>query len=98
MSETTIAYTPIQLASLLQEELKPITGNNVPPQMIYNYITNNTRNINSFTTKMDTQNKDGKKVTKTVFPEDKALQFIQIMVEAATKRKEKKELEAAEGK
>jgi hypothetical protein len=90
------AITPIMLAKLLEKELKPITTNNVPPQMIYNYLKNNVRKINSFATKIEVANKEGKIITKTVFEEEKALEFIEIMKQAAIERKAKKEKEANE--
>lgn len=97
MNETTY-LTPIQLASKLEQELKPITNNNVPPQMIYNYITNNVRNIHDYITPFETTNKSGKKIQRNLFKEEDAIAFIEVMVTSAKARiakrnakKEKKE-------
>jgi hypothetical protein len=89
--EATVAFTPIQLAAQLDEVLFPITGNHVPPQMVYNYITNNTRHIVDYTEELLVENKDGKKVLRRVFPEAKAQEFISVMTAAAKARKAKKE-------
>jgi hypothetical protein len=95
-TEGTETLTPIQFAAELREVLNPITGKNVPPQMVYNYLTNNVRDIRSYTTKVTRPNKDGKQTEHVVFPRDKADEFKNIMVEAATKRIAKRAAKAAE--
>jgi hypothetical protein len=96
-TEVPTTLTPIMLAHRLDAALRPITGNKVPPQMVYNYLTNDVRKLRTkYSNQLVVRNKDGKSVNRTVFTEEKATEFVTLMVTAARARQEKKAREAEE--
>lgn len=92
MSETNATITPVQLASRLQVAVRQ-TGDatySCPPQMIYNYLTNNVRKLRDRATTVANPSDRNPSRESFRFTDEIATQFVDEMVAARKAREAKR--------
>lgn len=88
---TNITFSPVQIAKKLQDAFHTFDPTaSVPPQMIYNYLTNNTRKLADRAELISSPTDRNPQREVYVFSEELAAEFIEEMVAARLKRIEKK--------
>jgi hypothetical protein len=87
MTENANTYTPVQLAGQLQNAFQAFDPTaSVPPQMIYNYLTNNTRKLADRAELVEAPTDRNPTRQAYRFTEELAQEFIAEMVEARKNR------------